>query len=116
MLSYLYGRYRLHIITNGFAGVQAKKLFNSKIDRFFSTVTSSEEAGVKKPHPMIFEQALDKARTTAVRAVMIGDTFEADIKGAQAVGMHTVFFNYHKEVVSNEYTVIHQLEELRELL
>ena len=44
---------------------------------------------------------------------MIGDTFEADIMGAERVGMHTIFFNYRKQIVPERYTVVNQLLELR---
>src|SRR5690554_5720098 len=47
ILEYLKPKYRLHIITNGFEEVQARKLHNSKIAPFFSTVTNSERVGVK---------------------------------------------------------------------
>lgn len=113
ILEYLNGRYRLHIITNGFAEVQAKKLLNSQIHTYFSTVTSSEEAGFKKPHPLIFNQALGKAGAIASKALMIGDTFEADIIGAERVGMRTIFFNYRKQEIPERYTVVNKLLELR---
>ena len=59
ILDYLSKNYTLHIITNGFADVQYKKISNSKIDSYFQTITNSEMAGVKKPNPIIFEYALD---------------------------------------------------------
>nr|WP_311195763.1 HAD hydrolase-like protein [Antarcticibacterium sp. 1MA-6-2] len=49
VLNYLNKKYELHVITNGFEEVQHLKLLNSKISVFFKTVTTSEEAGVKKP-------------------------------------------------------------------
>ena len=62
LLEYLKPNYNLHIITNGFADVQFKKINNSKIANFFHTVTNSEMAGVKKPNPTIFDFALDLAK------------------------------------------------------
>ena len=47
ILDYLKPNYKLHIITNGFASVQTKKLNNSKIGHYFDTITNSEMAGVK---------------------------------------------------------------------
>lgn len=93
LLEFLKPNYKLHIITNGFEEVQSKKLINSKIDSYFKTVTNSERVGVKKPNPKIFHYALDLANTLPEKSVMIGDNFEADIQGANAVGMNTVFFN-----------------------
>jgi putative hydrolase of the HAD superfamily len=113
ILEYLNPKYQLHIITNGFAEVQSLKLQNSKIAHFFNTVTSSEEVGLKKPHPIIFETALDKARVPAERSIMIGDTFEADILGAERAGMNTLFFNYRKDEVPSNYKVVHNLTEIK---
>jgi len=62
-LKYLHKKYKLHIITNGFAEVQFKKLNNSGISHYFDSVTNSETAGVKKPNPKILENALQFAGT-----------------------------------------------------
>jgi len=112
VLQYLRLKYRLHIITNGFQEVQTKKLHNSNIAHFFITVTTSEEVGVKKPHPDVFHQALSKAATNPDRSIMIGDTFEADIEGAANVGMDTIFYNYRKETVNGDFKVVNHLNEL----
>ncbi len=113
VLEYLSPNYQLHIITNGFAEVQALKLQNSRISHFFNTVTSSEEVGLKKPHPVIFETALNKASVRPESSIMIGDTFEADILGAEKVGMDTLFFNYRNDVVPETYKVVHRLSEIK---
>ncbi|PQB04958.1 YjjG family noncanonical pyrimidine nucleotidase [Aureitalea marina] len=104
--------YKLHIITNGFHQVQHQKLANSGIAHLFSTVTTSEEARVKKPHPYIFRLAMEKAGALPEESLMIGDTFEADILGAEEVGMQTIFINYHKENIPINYTCVDQLWEL----
>ena len=113
ILDYLSQKYKLHIITNGFEEVQYLKLQNSGIRDYFSTVTTSEEAGIKKPHNLIFEMALSKADVNSGKSVMIGDSFEADILGAKNVGMHTLFFNYRKEAVLEPDFVIHELSEIK---
>lgn len=97
LLDYLKPNYNLHIITNGFEEVQSKKLINSNIDSYFKTVTNSERVGVKKPNPKIFLYALDLANTLPKKSVMIGDNLEADIQGAKAVGMNTIFFSPFEE-------------------
>ena len=85
ILDYLILKYKLHIITNGFEEVQHKKLKNSGIDHYFSTVTTSEEVGVKKPNPKVFLTALNKANSLPAQSVMIGDSLEADILGANNI-------------------------------
>lgn len=113
ILEYLTKKYTLHIITNGFNDVQRLKLKNSEIDKYFSTVTTSEEVGVKKPNPLIFTSALKKANADSNSSIMIGDTFEADILGAEYVGMKTMYYNYRKESLPKKYTVVNSLLEIK---
>lgn len=116
ILDYLSANYKLHIITNGFEEVQHLKLHNSGIKKYFSTVTTSEEVGLKKPHPVIFETALMKASVASTQSVMIGDSLEADIIGAQKAGMHTLFFNYRNEMVTAPHFAISELSEIKKHL
>lgn len=116
VLNYLNERYNMHIITNGFEEVQQVKISKSGMDHFFNTVTTSEEVGVKKPNPVIFERALQKADSSPSKSVMIGDTFEADILGAEKVGMNTIFYNYRRELVPINYRVVDHLMEIKKYL
>lgn len=116
ILEYLSGKYNLHIITNGFEEVQYLKLNNSGIKKYFSTITTSEEVGLKKPHPTVFKTALSKASAIPQKSIMIGDSFEADIIGAENAGMHTLFFNYRNEEVTPPYFAIRELSEIKNYL
>nr|WP_299175589.1 YjjG family noncanonical pyrimidine nucleotidase [uncultured Allomuricauda sp.] len=116
VLEYLSPHYNLHIITNGFQEIQEKKLKGSKIHHYFDHVINSETAGVKKPHPYIFELALKKADVTPKKALMIGDSLEADIIGAQSVGLHALHFNAHKEPVHDICKMIDSLIEIKSIL
>ncbi len=116
LLDYLFPKYKLHIITNGFAEVQTKKLKNSGIESYFKTVTNSEKAGVKKPHRNIFEFALSLAETNKENAVMIGDCIEADVQGAIDFGMKAILFDEQKLNSSKEIVKINHLLELKNIL
>jgi len=116
ILNYLTKKYKLHIITNGFEEVQYQKLKNSEIINFFKTVTTSEEIGVKKPNPIIFTKALEKAETLAQRSIMIGDSFEADIQGAESIGINTLFYNYRNETLPSQYQAVNTLLEIKNYL
>lgn len=52
--------------------------------------TTSEAVGKTKPHPRMFETALDAASVPPERALMIGDRYRNDMEGAADVGMVTV--------------------------
>ena len=116
ILEYLQPRYQLHIITNGFQEVQTTKMMNSKIFEYFSTITTSEEAGVKKPHPHIFDRALRKSKALPKNSIMIGDNYAADIVGAKNAGLQTVFFDYYQKREVSESITIQKLKELRAYL
>lgn len=116
ILEYLKPNYRLHIITNGFQEIQEKKLRNSGIHGYFDHVIDSEMAGVKKPNPIIFKLALDKAKAEPQKSLMIGDSLEADIMGAKAVGLHALHFNAHREKEHAHAPIIYDLQEIKSYL
>ncbi|BDB52636.1 YjjG family noncanonical pyrimidine nucleotidase [Flavobacterium ammonificans] len=116
LLNYLNPKYHLHIITNGFANVQYKKITNSKIDTYFKTITNSEMAGVKKPNPIIFQYALDLAQAKKENSIMIGDSLEADVQGAIDFGIKALFFNPNKETSPEGIIEINHLLELKNYL
>lgn len=116
VLEYLKPKYRLHIITNGFQEIQDKKLKNANIYGYFEQIVNSEMAGVKKPNPIIFELALERAKTSRKRSIMIGDSLEADIQGAQSVGLHVLHFNPDNGPKHDFCDMIHNLSEIKSYL
>lgn len=116
ILEYLKPKYKLHVITNGFQEIQDKKLKNSNIFGYFDQVINSEMAGVKKPNPIIFELALKRANTSSEKSLMVGDSLEADILGAKAVGFNTIHFNGHNEPLHAFSEIIHDLSEIKNYL
>ncbi|TRX40160.1 YjjG family noncanonical pyrimidine nucleotidase [Flavobacterium restrictum] len=116
ILDYLNQKYRLHIITNGFASVQEKKIKNSNIANFFQTITNSEMAGVKKPNSIIFDYALNLANAKKETSVMIGDCIEADVYGALNAGLEAIFFNTHNVQTDQNIKQINHLIQLKKYL
>lgn len=115
-LDYLSDKYQLHIITNGFKEVQFIKLNNCGLTTYFDLILCSEEVGVNKPNPLVFNTALEKTRAIATQSVMIGDNPETDIQGAQNCGLHTVLFNPHGQSHNVKSIEIQHLNELRNIL
>ncbi len=117
VLDYLKSNYQMFIVTNGFPEVQWIKLKNSGLEDYFTEVYISEEVGHKKPHPGIFDFALNASDARKEFSLMIGDSLEADIIGARESGIDQVYFNpdkkQHQELITFE---INSLEELKLIL
>ncbi|MBZ0295503.1 MAG: HAD family hydrolase [Anaerolineae bacterium] len=84
---------RFGIVTNAYQPMWMRdrelKTFEL-LDYFPECRFSAADAGYLKPHPAIFEKALQCLGTSPEETVFIGDNPVADIAGAQAVGMLTV--------------------------
>ena len=73
----------------------------------------SEDVGVNKPDKAIFEHALNLAQAQKKESIMIGDSLEADVYGAQNFGIKAIFFNPLKAQKPDDVQQqIHHLEEL----
>jgi len=112
-LQYLHGKYQLHIISNGFKEACEKKLAHSHLLPYFKTIVISENVGVNKPHPKIFEYAVANSGADTGKSVMIGDNLDADVRGAQQFGMDAIFFN--AAGAEKPTDVHHMIQDLKEL-
>lgn len=116
-LEKLKNTYRMHIITNGFQEVQYKKLTNSRIDKYFDCIITSENANSKKPESKIFLYALQEAGANSNNSIMIGDDIDVDIQGAKEVGMDQIFCNFDNTQAKAEATfTISSFLQLQEIL
>ena len=116
-LDYLFPKYQLHIITNGFKEVQYIKIERSGLAKYFQQIITSEEAGCNKPNMQIFLYALEKTSAIASESIMIGDDLEVDVQAAIDAGMEQVFVNLencvHNKSINYE---VKTLPELRDIL
>jgi putative hydrolase of the HAD superfamily len=112
-LSYLVEKYDLHLISNGFRESTEMKVERTDLAKYFRTIVISEVVGINKPDPAIFEYALTKASAEKRHSVMIGDSIEADIRGAQQFGIDAIFFNpCSKELPEDVVLHISRFEDL----
>lgn len=114
VLGYLCKKYHLHIISNGFKDATLTKMQVTNLNPYFKNIIISEEVGVNKPDKAIFEHALHKAQAHKQESVMIGDSLEADVYGAQNFGMQAIFFNPAN--TQKPHDVALQINHLEELL
>lgn len=81
------------VVSNGAVRQQDAKIRRTGLDRYVADWVISEEAGVSKPNPRIFALAAQRARMPLRGAWVIGDGPEADIGGAAAVGLPSVWLH-----------------------
>jgi len=116
-LAYLQTKYTLHLISNGFKESTEIKVKGTNLGGYFQNVIISEVVGVNKPDPLIFKHAIELAGATIPESVMIGDSIEADIRGAMGVGMDAIYFNpFNLEKPADVAVQISHLKELTLLL
>ncbi len=68
-----------------------------RLDRYFDSMLSSEEAGSCKPDEGIFSQALKRAGCKPEQALFVGDAIAQDIAGANRAGVRSVLLWYRED-------------------
>lgn len=116
VVHYLRKKYKTGLITNGKTLIQYGKIDQLRIRNDFDLIIVSEEAGVKKPDPRIFEMALMELELTPEQCIYIGDHPVNDIEGASRVGMGTIWMKVNQPW-KDGLTVkpLHTIEKLSEL-
>lgn len=94
LLSSIKGTYSLGLVTNFPDGPTARRAFKKfGFNTVFDSLVVSGEVGFRKPNRVIFERVLSELGSTPLRAVMVGDTLDADIAGAKAMGMKGILID-----------------------
>jgi len=92
VLKALYGKYRLGIVSNFAIPECVHELIKIHgLDKYIDVVVVSGAINKRKPSPEIFKRALKALGVSASETIFVGDTIDADIEGAKAVGMKTVY-------------------------
>ena len=76
----------LAVITDLTTQIQLKKMKHLKLEKYFSLIISSEEAGVEKPNAKIFKMAMSKMKVKPNKCCIIGDNIKTD-GGGEPLGM-----------------------------
>lgn len=110
--------YRLGVLANQPSAVRSA-LERDGIDRFFDVWGVSEDLGLSKPDPRLFQQALSAAGSEPGRTAMVGDRLDYDMVPAGQAGMRTVWLlrgeapdDPTEEQLSQPDAVIRTLSEL----
>jgi putative hydrolase of the HAD superfamily len=110
LLAAVKARARIGIVSNNLLDEQQEKLRTCALDPFVDALVVSEEVGVSKPDPQIFEVALERLACAPKDTVMVGDSWTADIAGAQAAGIRAIWFNPRQLQIPDDRTPVAQLD------
>lgn len=117
VLNALTGKARLALITNGLTKVQRARLSNSGLDAYFEAVVISEEEGVAKPDPGIFDIIFSRmGYPSRSEVLMIGDSLTSDIRGANRYGIDACWVNLAGLPRDPDIDVRYEIRSLLELL
>jgi putative hydrolase of the HAD superfamily len=82
--------YILALLSNARLEAPRQILRDHGYGRWFKAMICSYDIGIPKPDPRIFRHTIDLLGVHQSEAVMVGDSLEADIKGALAAGLQAV--------------------------
>lgn len=118
VLEYLAPTYNMYILSNGFRELQSHKMRSAGVTGYFKKIILSEDIGLLKPRAEIFNFALSATQSDLRTSLMIGDSWEADITGANGVGMAQAFYNVNDRtsLPFRPTYHIHSLKDLMDLL
>ncbi len=108
--------FRLGVISNSHRCLDSF-LSHFDLDALISVTISSADLGYLKPHPRIFQAALERMGVRPAGAVMVGDSLAHDVRGAERAGMRGVLIDRRRAAaVPDDVAVIASLRELPALL
>jgi putative hydrolase of the HAD superfamily len=102
--------YTLGALTNGNADI-----YKTDAGEYFDFAFLAEDIGTSKPHPDMFEAAIQHAGVSAAQIVHVGDNPEHDIRGAREAGMRSVWMNSQKEDWPGGDRADREIDNLRQL-
>lgn len=115
VLEYLVDKYKIYAASNGILEMQISRLRLAGLYGFFTDIWVSDAVGVEKPNALFFKYALSKSTFKAEEVLFVGDSWEADIRGAQSVGIDSCYVVTHDEPIVNEPAPTYWIRSLMDL-
>lgn len=97
-------KFPVGFITNGFQETQRMKVEFMNLGRFGENVIISEEIGVMKPDPKVFDIATEKSASKRDSILYVGDSYSSDILGGRNAGWKTAWFTRLNGSIQNGQT------------
>lgn len=95
--------YHVGIITNGahddHTDSQFSKVEQLGLSKRIQSLTISDEVGVRKPNVKVFQVACERAKVLPKEAMLVGNSIQNDIVGANRIGMTSVLIDRKSDVL-----------------
>ena len=116
ILNDLKGKYKMYATTNGKAYVQRNKLKTAGIINLFDAIFISENVGFNKPDAKYFEKIFEFIGDYKKEEILIiGDTLNSDIAGANNAGIKCCYYNIKNEPIDPKYKIDYIITNHKEL-
>lgn len=120
LLDYLYPKYELYIVSNGFRFVQESRLKIGDFRKYFKDIFLSEDIGVQKPAKEFFDYCFKKLEIPPKEdVILIGDSLSADIIGGLNYGIDCIWFNKNGDELSENIKptyIVNKLKDIEKIL
>ncbi len=110
-LTKLKKKYKIGLLSNGNSYPERCGLEN-----IFEFVIFSQDFGIEKPDPRIYEIAMKKAQCNSSEMIHIGDSLESDIQGAKNAGIKNIWLNRNNVKNDFNFKPDFEINSLKELL
>jgi FMN phosphatase YigB (HAD superfamily) len=120
-------KFKMGIWANADVGEQGIRLWlrRAGISEYFEWITTSEDAGARKPSPKFFSYALKRCMLNKKEIVFVGNQLNTDIRGAKDYGIQCVWLSglaYRSpddfpigDIAANQIEANHSIDSLSEL-
>ena len=107
---------KIGICTDLTTHIQHRKLRKLEIDKYIDCIVTSEEAGLEKPNPRMFELCLKKLGLQPQETFYVGDSFKKDIIGANSVGIFPIWLSDNKKNFSVDGMKFEEINNIKKVI
>jgi putative hydrolase of the HAD superfamily len=105
ILEELSSKYKIALVSNTMSDQPKKLLREAGLDRFFDLIYCSSDLGIRKPNPEIFKRVLNEFGIDPSEAVHVGDSVDADMRGAEKAGITGIWIKTPGQAPWNGYAI-----------
>lgn len=115
ILIYLSEKVSIYAASNGMKATQLNRLNKANLLQYFTDIYVSDDIGFEKPSIVFFNECMKRSGLTNSKILMIGDSLEADMIGAEKAGIDTCWYNPTQKKNSAKIRLKYEITDLLEL-